>query len=252
MAQPTLQPHAAPARARPLKAITAGFDAGAAQAVFLALSGFPDALAEPILTAGEKERAQRLAAPQVRRGFVAGRWLLRSLLAAIADVEPRSLELRVGTHGKIFLAGHGRLAVSFNLSHSAELVAVALVRTRSIGIDVEAERPLTDAALLARRILGPRELERFETLPERARDAYLLAAWTRKEAVLKAIGIGISGGLSTIDILGDSVITAGDDSATWSVRTLSMPRGFHSAIAIEGEAPRVVTWQAVLQRERSA
>src|SRR5262249_42644628 len=157
-----------------------------------------------------------------------------------------------GPHGKLFLAGHERLAVSFNLSHSGEFVALALVRARSIGIDIEAERALTDAPLLARRILAPREHERFEALPDRARGAYLLAAWTRKEAVLKAIGTGISGGLSSVDVLDDSVVAAGNTAATWSVQTLSMPPGFHGAIAIEGEAPRLVTWQAVLQRERSA
>lgn len=197
------------------------------------------------MTADEAERARRLIAPAVRRGFVGGRWLLRSALALLAGVEPRSLDLQAGDHGKLFLAGHERLAASFNLSHSGELAALALVRARRIGIDIEAERPLTDASLLARRILSPSERERFEALPESARLAALLAAWTRKEAVLKAIGTGISGGLSSVEVLADAVVSAGAATAPWSVRTLAMPPGFHGAIAIEGEAPRLVTWQAV-------
>ena len=252
MAHPTLQPCLEASQSQPFTSLADAFDAGAAQIVFLALPNFPESVAATILTADETERARRLVAPSVRRGFVGGRWLLRSAVATLASVEPRSLELQAGRFGKLFLAGHERLALSFNLSHSGDLVALALVRGRRVGIDIEAERPLTDLALLARRILGPRERERFETLPQNARGAALLAAWTRKEAVLKAIGTGISGGLSTVEVIADTVVAADETSATWWVHTLPMPPGFHGAIAIEGDIPRVGTWQALLQRESSA
>ena len=252
MPQPLLTSRAESSRLLPLEAIRAEFDSGALQLIFLALSGLPE-VPEGILTADEEARARGLVADSVKLGFVAGRWLLRSVLAALAGVEPRSLELQAGAHGKLFLMGQERLAPCFNLSHSGGLAALALVRDRRVGIDIEAERPLTDRDLLARRILGPRERERFETLPERARDAALLAAWTRKEAVLKALGTGVSGNLRSIEGLstvpadaGDAaVVHPADPSATWSVRTLSMPAGFHGAIAIEGDVPRLATWQAV-------
>jgi 4'-phosphopantetheinyl transferase len=236
-------------RPQPLNAIEAAFEAGAMQVVFLALSGVEDRLMERILTTDEAERARRLVAPPVRRGFVGGRYLIRSVLAVLAAVEPRSLELEAGPHGKLFLVGHEELAVSFNLSHSGDLVALALVRGRRLGIDIEAERPLTDAALLARRILGPRERALFDAVPETERGAALLAAWTRKEAVLKAIGTGISGGLTSIEVLADidgyAARYTGEPSARWSVRALSMAPGFHGAIAIEGQAPSLLSWQAV-------
>ncbi|HXP78057.1 MAG TPA: 4'-phosphopantetheinyl transferase superfamily protein [Stellaceae bacterium] len=252
MSQPVLRPRAEPSRTLPLEAIRAGFDSGAVQVVFFALSGLP-AVPEGILTAEEEARARGLVAASVKRGFVAGRWLLRSVLGALTGVEARSLELQAGAHGKLFLMGQERLAPCFNLSHSGDLAALALVRERRVGIDIEAERPLTDPDLLARRILGPRERERFQALPERARKAALLAAWTRKEAMLKALGTGVSGHLRSIEGLptetadaGDhTVVHPADPSATWSVRTLSMPAGFHGAIAIESDIPRLVTWQAV-------
>jgi 4'-phosphopantetheinyl transferase len=185
----------------------------------------------------------------VRRGFIAGRWLLRSVLAALTGAEPRSLELQAGRHGKLFLAGHERDVPCFNLSHSGALVGVALVRDRRVGIDIEAERPLADSALLARRILGPRERARFEALPERAREAALLAAWTRKEAVLKALGTGIAGNLRSIDVLADAgdcaVVHDAEPRATWSLCPLSMPRGYQGAVAVEGEARGLMTWQAL-------
>jgi 4'-phosphopantetheinyl transferase len=93
----------------------------------------------------------------------------------------------------------------------------------------------------------------FDGLPAGARDAALLAAWTRKEAVLKAVGTGVSGNLRSIEVLPDAsvdasnhaVVHGADPSAIWSVRTLSMPPGYHGAIAIEGESPRLLAWQAI-------
>jgi len=251
-ARPALRPRVDPSRTLPLEAIRAEFDAGVAQLIFLALSALP-APPEGLLSADEEERARRLVAPAVKRGFVAGRWLLRSVLAALTGLEPRALELEAGAHGKLFLTGHDRLAPGFNLSHSGDLAALVLLRARHVGIDIEAERALTDPVLLARRILGQRERVWFDGLSAGARDAALLAAWTRKEAVLKAVGTGVSGNLRSIEVLPDASADAGDHavvhgadpSATWTVRTLSMPPGYHGAISIEGESPRLLAWQAI-------
>jgi 4'-phosphopantetheinyl transferase len=244
--QPVLRPDAKRSGALPLATIRAEFERGAAQAVFLALGDLPDALPPNILT--EEEEARARAAP-VRRGFIAGRWLLRAVLAALTGTEPRSLALRSGAHGKLFLSGFESLAAAFNLSHSGELAALVLMRDRRVGIDIEATRPLTDAELLARRILGPRERRLFAAAAEVGRTAVLLEAWTRKEAVLKAMGTGISGGLSSIEVLtgvGDPVVLrAGEPPASWSVRTVPMPPGYHGAFAVEGATPHLKTWQAV-------
>jgi 4'-phosphopantetheinyl transferase len=254
VAQPALRPRAEPADPLPMAAIRTEFEAGAVQVIFLALSGLP-AAARGLLTAEEEARARRLVAAPVRRGFIGGRWLVRSVLAALTGAEPRSLELQAGAHGKLFLAGHERDGPCFNLSHSGDLAGVALIRDRRVGIDIEADRRLSDTALLARRILGPRERERFAALPESAREGALLAAWTRKEAVLKAVGTGISGRLRSIELLADAgdhaVVHEAEPQATWSLSPLAMPAGYQGAVAVEGEARRVISWQAVLRRAGS-
>ena len=238
-----------------MSAIRTEFDAGAVQVIFLALTGLPAAAPRGLMTADEEARARRLIAAPVRRGFIGGRWLVRSVLAALTDIEPRSLELRAGAHGKLYLAGHERDGPCFNLSHSGGLAAMALVRDRRVGIDIEAERPLTDTTLLARRILGPRERERFEALPESAREGALLAAWTRKEAVLKAVGTGISGSLRAIEMVAEAgnhaLVHGAEPQATWSLSPLPMPSGYQGAVAVEGEARSLAVWQAVWRRPES-
>ncbi|MGH7123465.1 MAG: 4'-phosphopantetheinyl transferase family protein, partial [Stellaceae bacterium] len=106
-------------------------------------------------------------------------------------------------------------------------------------------RAVPDALNLVNRFFAPREAHAFQRLAEAERSPAFLRAWTRKEAVLKAMGTGISGDLSSVEVLTDTVVSTSDASTTWSVRTLSMPQGFHGAVANEGEALRVVTWQAV-------
>ena len=248
VAQPVLQPRAEPSQL-PMAAIRTEFEAGAVQVIFLALTGLPGTAPRGLLTADEEARARRLVAAPVRRGFIGGRWLVRSVLAALTGAEPRSLELQAGAHGKLFLAGHERDGPCFNLSHSGGLAAMALLRDLRVGIDIEAKRPLTDTTLLARRILGPRERERFDALPESAREAALLAAWTSKEAVLKAVGTGISGSLRSIEMLADAgdhaVVHDAEPQAIWSLCKLSMPSGYQGAVAVEGEARRLVIWQAL-------
>ena len=248
VARPALRPRAEPSEPLPMAAIRTEFEAGAVQVIFLALSGLP-AAARGLLTAEEEARARRLVAAPVRRGFIGGRWLVRSVLAALTGAEPRSLELQAGAHGKLFLAGHERDGPCFNLSHSGGLAAMALVRDRRVGIDIEAKRPLTDSVLMARRILGPRERARFEALPESARENALLAAWTRKEAVLKALGTGIAGSLRSIEMVADAgdhaVVHDAEPLMTWSLSALSMPPGYQGAVAVEGEARRLITWQAL-------
>lgn len=238
-----------------MAALQTEFGAGAVQVVFLDLAGLPSAPPKGILTAEEEARARGLVALPVRRGFIGGRWLLRSMLGGLTGIEPQGLQIEAGAHGKLFLAGHERDGPCFNLSHSRDLAGVALIRDRRVGIDIEAERPLADPALLARRILGPRERERFAALPESAREGALLAAWTRKEAVLKAVGTGISGRLRSIELLADAgdhaVVHEAEPQATWSLSPLAMPAGYQGAVAVEGEARRVISWQAVLRRAGS-
>src|SRR6185295_15890681 len=98
-----------------------------------------------------------------------------------------------GAGGKPELAHEGGpAALRFNLSHGGDLALIALARGRELGVDIEPLRALSDEARLARRVLSPREADAFAALPPDERAAALLRCWTRKEALLKANGCGIT------------------------------------------------------------
>ncbi len=82
------------------------------------------------------------------------------------------------------------------------LVVVDDVRGRRPGVDIELrDRRLPDTRALARSVLSPAELDALDRSPRGERDALFLRAWTRKEAVLKAMGVGLSMPTTGFDVL---------------------------------------------------
>lgn len=102
-----------------------------------------------------------------------------------------------GEQGKPFAPGLPDL--HFNLSHAGSDVLLAFARTEPVGVDLEhaGRRVAVDA--IAARHFAPAEAAALARLaPESRRDAFL-HLWTRKEAVLKAIGAGLSYGLQRVE-----------------------------------------------------
>jgi 4'-phosphopantetheinyl transferase len=140
------------------------------------------------LTDDERERAQRLRLARVRDQFVAARGQLRTLLASYLCMQPRTIPFLYADAGKPYLPEDMQL--QFNLSHTDGLAVMAIARSR-VGVDVERERHIPDAEGLVARFFSRRECDEFRALPPHERQPAFLRAWTRKEAVLKAIGRGV-------------------------------------------------------------
>lgn len=153
---------------------------------------------------------------------------LRRVLSRYLDRAPEEVRLANGEHGKPRLAEESdRLA--FNLSHSGEIALVAVSRGREVGVDVERVRPERDLVALAERALAPEAAAavREAAEPERARLFYEL--WTRHEARLKCLGIGLAA------------------RPPWptpavAVETLPVDSGFAAAVAVAGEPVPLRCW----------
>ena len=230
-----------------------GLGAGTVQVVFLAIEGLPPEAAVAALSADEYARWKRFTATAPARRFAAGRWLLRAALAAALDCRSEEVRFSYGEHEKPGLASPPAGGLAFNLSHTGDLAVLALVRAGRVGIDIEAMRSLTEVARLARRILTPGELAQFRGLPAESQLASLIAAWTRKEAVLKALGTGISGSPGSVSVSFDPTLEGRDVAAVaagavldrWAVRVLAVPPGYQGALAMEAPGRPVAVWQAL-------
>lgn len=153
------------------------------------------------LSAAERERAQRRRNPRARGEFIRSRAALRQLLwsylGAPGDQSPPELELTLGAHGKPALAGG---SIEFNLSHSGDWGLVAFSRDRVLGLDVESIEGRENLDRLARRSFSAAELQVYQGLRGADRVAGFFNAWTRKEAFIKAHGVGIGLGLNRFDV----------------------------------------------------
>lgn len=156
--------------------------------------------------------------------WLAARTVLRSVLGGELDVDPSEVTFEVGPSGKPHLA---RKELHFSLSHSADLVAVAVSCDGAVGIDVEAPRTLRRPDRLARRIFTSGEYDRWSEQLDAARTQSLLQQWTRMEALLKATGEGLGAGMRGAV---ERLVTRG-----WTVRDLALVSGV-GAVASKGQA----------------
>jgi 4'-phosphopantetheinyl transferase len=147
------------------------------------------------LPPAEQERARQFRADEPRRRFVAGRAALRQLLGERLRVPPPEIPIVVDERGKPHLAEGTLPRWHFNLSHSGDLVLVALAENGPVGVDVEKVRPLDHWRALATRSFSPAEVCELESLTETERTPAFFAIWTRREAFLKATGAGLAGTL---------------------------------------------------------
>ena len=175
------------------------------------------------LDVNEQARADGFADEQLRRRFIAGRFLLRAVLARYLDCAPASVRLETGDQGKPRLAGDHPL--KFNLSHSGDSLAIALSWECEVGIDIERARPgiSRDIESIAAHAFPSQIGRRIAALPPARRSAAFYRQWTKQEAILKARGTGFS-----------PVALSSAPSAV-TVRELALGRGWFAAVAAEAD-----------------
>jgi 4'-phosphopantetheinyl transferase len=153
------------------------------------------------LAADELIRANRFVTERLTRRFVICRGRLRKSLGAILNIAPDEITFDYGLHGKPSLAsqqvGSG---LSFNVSHSGDWAAIALSRAEMLGIDIESKPASINADALMNQILSEREQRFFESRDSEKLSLDLAQAWVAKEAVGKALGIGWSRGLKSLEL----------------------------------------------------
>lgn len=141
----------------------------------------------PHLTARELDTAARFIYAEDAIRHMAGRALVRRVLLATAQ-RPLTAEFSLNPYGKPCCQDSD---VHFSISHSGRMVWAAFSRNASVGIDVQEKRPLHDLMGLAMQ-LHPQEAKDIDAFSASERNAAFYRCWTRKEAVLKALGKGLS------------------------------------------------------------
>ena len=148
---------------------------------------------------GEEERTTALCfvSELHRARFIAGRGLVREILAGYLEQRPSDLRFERSAHGKPRLEDD---SLQFNFSHSESLGVLAVSAEGLVGIDVEHVRPWQDLQDLEELCFTSSERAELEALDEEARRRAFFRLWTRKEALLKATGVGLSHPLTELEV----------------------------------------------------
>jgi 4'-phosphopantetheinyl transferase len=201
-----------------------------------------------LLNEEERQRADRYLHLPSRDRYLVARGLLRVLLGRYLDVSPHAVRFHSGPQGKPTLAYSSVL--HFNLSHSEDVILLAFSRQTEVGIDVEHVRAGPTFFEIADRFFTPRESSALRSLsPERSAEAFY-QVWTRKEAYLKATGLGLTYGLERFEVSVPPDDPArilhidGDQRAAdcWSLLELTPAPGYVGALALQGHGHQVKCW----------
>jgi 4'-phosphopantetheinyl transferase len=175
----------------------------------------------PDLPTGEVHvwRASRAAVPSDL--------ILAKVLILYLEGKP-DIPIRRDERGKPLLADN-RDEISFNLSHSGDLSLVAISRGREVGVDVEQVKPERDLVALAERALGPEDAVAVRTAAGEERTRVFYELWTRHEARVKCLGVGLAG------------------TPTWpsppvTVENLPIDPGYAAAVAMTGDPVPIHCW----------
>lgn len=147
-----------------------------------------------MLTFDERERLERFSLPDLRRRFLATRGITRTILGKALATAPEDLRFEPTPQGKPELVvPRLKSPFSFSLSHTGEILMLAYGFASDIGLDVETVRDGYEPGPIIRRFFSATEAEEWQRLIAEDKVRGFFRAWTRKEAILKATGLGISG-----------------------------------------------------------
>jgi phosphopantetheinyl transferase len=186
-------------------------------------------IAAGLLSDRERERLDAMPDPDRRAQHAIGRALLRLIAAGASGRHPADVEITNSGEGKPEIAELPELGVS--LAHSGRAVVVAACEGALVGVDIEPARAAACARSrrLAQRRFTALEATALRELPDAAVSDWFVRAWTTKEAVGKALGVGMIPALAgaVVNSRADALVSvwSGPPADSWTLHQLPAPGG---------------------------
>ena len=209
--------------------------------IFINPTPAPMQQTESTLSADESQRAARFRFDKDRHRFTVSHFALRDILSRYLHIEPEKIKYTVGEYGKPAIESD--LNLDFNLSHSGNHALIAVARDRKVGVDVEHFRDELEIEKIARRFFSEKENAELMRLSADQQRTGFFNCWTRKEAYIKAHGLGLSLPLDSFD-----VSLAPDEPAVlrttrpntqeasrWTLLSLDVGSQYAGAVAVDGK-----------------
>ncbi len=202
---------------------------------------------ETTLSAEERERAALFHFPADCNRFIASHGALRDVLARYLHCKPEQPAFSANEYGKPALKDYD---LEFNLSHSGDFALIAITRGRKVGVDVERIRSGISSPVIAQQYFSKAEFAELDSLPAKQKETAFFTCWTRKEAYIKAQGLGLSLPLQSFDVSlrpnEPAALRAtrpdSEEAARWTLFPLKTDASYESTVAMEGKEQKLQLW----------
>lgn len=190
----------------------------------------------PLLSKEEQERCAEYLNEAKKIRYTCNHRFVRQVLAKYLHVEPSHIIFSKASMGKPFIEG---VDLYFSYSYRTTFCLLAISKQREVGIDIEKIKVLQDPPTFASFSFSEEERKIIFDSPEDSFQNTLFTFWTFKEAIIKALGVGLNADLTKIDLSGflykEFNPLAFDNNAAYTMKQIKAIENYKAAFAIKGE-----------------
>lgn len=216
---------------------------------------------ESTLTPDELARADRFLMPYLRERYVVCRGRLREILGHAVNRKPGDIRFTYQQWGKPVLQDAVLPTIHFNVSHSGDW-ALVCIATSPVGVDLEIAQPKFQYKSIESQVVSHAEQRHWSSIPAAERNSEMMRLWVCKEALLKAMGLGIAEGLQQVNFQlpipefdtpffahsidsalqlhieddGTCSMNHWTDSTTWKMQLLKLLPNSYAAVTVQDRA----------------
>lgn len=185
-----------------------------------------------LLSPDEIQRAYRLKTNLHQTRFIIAHGILRKIISFYVNLLPDQLIFQYSTYQKPYLPSP-YTDLQFNMSHSHDYAAFAITQHAAIGIDIEKILPIQHQEI-ANRYFSQKENLAISALAKAEQSYAFYRIWSRKEAIIKAIGKGLSMPLDSFTVASDDQVeNILVEDKTWSLAPIHINSEYTGAVACE-------------------
>lgn len=202
---------------------------------------------ESTLSADETERASKFQFDKDKYRSIIARGSLRDILSRYLNCKPNEPIFSINKYGKPAL---DNFKMEFNVSHSGDFVVIAVTQNRRVGVDIERVRQGISSHVIAKQYFSKAEVDELRSLPIEQRETAFFTCWSRKEAYIKAHGLGLSLPLESFDVSltpnEPAILRATrpdeKEATRWTLMSFEVNSDYGSAVAVEGHGVELRLW----------
>ena len=168
----------------------------------------------------EKLKSSKFKFQGDKNHFIITHVFLRIILSKYLETEASLLEFKYGENNKPYL-GQCSSKCSFNISKTKDLAVVAIGTSGKVGVDIERIEPDFDYSEIIVNYFSQKEQESIKSSLENIANTQFFYLWTRKEALVKALGVGLDCDLKEMEVVDEKVVLQGQRGALSSSFNLS-------------------------------